>query len=190
MLEYVRLNIRLRAVTEVVLPVHAGSTLRGMFKTSLRRVCCPLRGEKCRGCMLRDRCVYAMVSENFTETGENTVLPYTLACSGAGGRYAPGDSLSFTLTVFGKAIDFLPYIIYSLSEWERLDISRFQSFRTQGNGGGDSPDPCQADGPPKGRVALAAVEQVSDLETRTLYTPGQPFRTPAPGLIAPLPAPP
>ncbi|MDO9559805.1 MAG: CRISPR system precrRNA processing endoribonuclease RAMP protein Cas6 [Syntrophales bacterium] len=48
---------------DAVLPEYKGSTFRGVFGHALKKVVCALRREDCSDCLLRSRCVYALVFE-------------------------------------------------------------------------------------------------------------------------------
>ncbi len=126
-LEYVKITPFFRFDEDFYIPELKGSTLRGMFKTSLRRVCCALRQGRCEECMLARKCAYAMLTEHRTETGENTVLPYAISNAeledDADGR---GRRFAFDFLLVGSAVAYFPYVVYSFSQWAKLDVGRFQ----------------------------------------------------------------
>ncbi len=132
-LEYLKIKPFFRFDEDFYIPELKGSTLRGMFKTSLRRVCCALGRGQCAECMLAGKCAYALLTEHRTETGENTVLPYAISNPGlrtdAGGE---GERFSFDFLLAGSAVTYFPYIVYSFSQWSKLDVSRFQPLVSEG----------------------------------------------------------
>lgn len=188
MLEYIKLNIKFSVTRELVLPVYKGSTLRGMFKTSLRRACCVSLKTDCGKCLDRKTCSYAQICEHRTETGENTVLPYVIGCSDLDKqRYEENEELTVALCLFGKASAHLPVVIASLDNWRHLDAAHFQGFfsRKEINALGP-PSQWPAEQAPRGRLRLKSVEQVIDDDTRLVYKPGvTAFRPPQPQTLTP-----
>ncbi len=132
-LEYVKITPFFRFDEDFFIPELKGSTLRGMFKTSLRRVCCALRQGRCAECVLAGKCAYALLTEHRTETGENTVLPYTISNADmeveADGR---GKRFAFDFLLVGSAVAYFPYVVYSFSQWSKLDVGRFQPLVSDG----------------------------------------------------------
>lgn len=180
MIDYAKLRITLKSISEVVFPGYKGSTLRGMFKTALRRICCPYGDVQCGNCTRAQECVYGMITEHRTETGENTVLPYAINCSSIKrNTFAKDEALSFDLVLVGRAVAYLPHIIASLSAWDNLEVGRFQPLVNQGE--------IERYGPPaewsrkirpRGRIGLGKVEQVSNGAVHLLYGPRSPFKMP------------
>jgi len=169
MLEYIKLKLTFSVISErLTLPEYKGSTFRGMLKTSLKSTCCVVPGGLCRDCILRHKCVYAVVTENRTPSGENTVLPYTVACAGL--RQCScnrGETLSFEIVLAGQAADSLPYIVFSLTNWQKLDVGGFQPLAA----GNRVPVA-------GGRLCLERTDQVLKTgENRVLYTREQEILT-------------
>uniref|UniRef100_A0A7C6A8Q7 CRISPR system precrRNA processing endoribonuclease RAMP protein Cas6 n=1 Tax=candidate division WOR-3 bacterium TaxID=2052148 RepID=A0A7C6A8Q7_UNCW3 len=113
--------IKLIAKDKLSLPPYKGSAIRGAFGYAFRKVSCPFPKKDCQECLLKEKCVYAFVFETPRPTTALVMRKYEkiphpflieppLATKT---EYNPGDSLSFNLILFGKAIDFLPYFIYS-----------------------------------------------------------------------------
>ena len=180
MLEYIKLRPSFKIISETGLTSYKGSTLRGMFKTSLRRISCSDRAAKCHNCSRIRQCAYGLITEHRTETGENTVLPYVINCSSLKrNAYSKDETLSFDLVLVGRAVAYLPHIIASLSSWDMLDVGRFQPLITQGEIERYGP-PGRWSGKirPKGRIRLETVEQVSGGSVHLLYGPRHPFKMP------------
>ena len=180
MLDYAKLRVTFKSISDVVLSNYKGSTLRGMFKTALRRVCCPYSDVQCGSCTRAQECVYGTITEHRTKTGENTVLPYVINCSSLKRNiYSKDEALSFELVLVGRALTYLPHIIASLSAWDLLDVGRFQPLIRQGEIERYGPP---ADWPgkirPKGRLRLETVEQISGDSVHPLYGPRRPFKMP------------
>ena len=180
MLDYVKLKATFCATTDVTLTDCKGSTLRGMFKTALKRVCCPYSSTQCSNCTRAQECAYGLITEHRTKTGENTVLPYAINCSTLKpNAYSKDEELSFDLVLVGRAIAYLPHIIASLSAWDLLDVGRFQPLIRQWEIERYGP-PSRWSGKirPKGRLRLEKVEQVSGDGIHPLYGARRPFKMP------------
>jgi hypothetical protein len=134
-LDVARFRLRLRALQDAALPAFLGSTLRGAFGHSLKQAVCVMPHRACERCLVRDRCLYPYLFETpppvesallsaqhqaprpFILTPATT-LPRSSADSGRAPRrlLAAGETLSFDLTVMGRAIDYLPYIVFAVTE--------------------------------------------------------------------------
>ncbi len=121
-------------VTEAILPPYKGSTIRGVLGYGLKRVCCIAKNSKCPECILRTRCVYAFLfekpifpSENSSRSGNFPASPRPYVIEPELSRetyFNEGDLLSFNLLLFGKANEYLPYIIYALVESGKKGMGR------------------------------------------------------------------
>ena len=52
---------------DAVLPGYKGSTFRGVFGYSLKKVVCALKRQDCGDCLLREKCLYPFVFEIATK---------------------------------------------------------------------------------------------------------------------------
>ena len=112
--------------TPALLPEFKGSMLRGAFGHALKKVVCALGRQHCDNCLLAPTCVYAFIFETnktvpITNNGRprnsGPPLPFVLKPPLAPDRdYRPGDPLEFGLTLFGRANDFLPHIVYAVEQ--------------------------------------------------------------------------
>ena len=180
MLQYVKLKLTFKTISDIYLPEYKGSTLRGMFKTSFKRACCAISSTFCKDCMLAKQCVYALISEHRTESGENTVLPYAISCFDLKTHsYAQGENVSFEFLLVGQAVSYFPYIVYSLTTWDKLDISRFQPLIT-GREILIRGEPAKWDERinPRGKIRLEKVEQISKTGLKLLYQRSSPLLSP------------
>jgi hypothetical protein len=149
-----------RFTTQATLPVFKGSMLRGAFGHALKKVVCALRRRSCADCLLSVTCVYSLIFEPHTippdreNIKSKTTLrphPYVLQPPADNSRaYEIGDTFTFGLTLFGKANDYLPHIVYAMEQMGDTGLGR------EGETG-------------RGRFALAAVETAG----ATLYDGGQ-----------------
>lgn len=90
--------------------------LRSVLGKELRSMCCIAHQSKCPECMYNKTCAYAFLFETILEQS-NQVVPGRNRASHpyafTQGQLVIGKSMQeydFTITLFGKAIDYLPYI--------------------------------------------------------------------------------
>ncbi len=114
------------------LPAYKGSTFRGVFGHSLRRVACALRDERCPTCLVRATCTYQRLFETQVapEQGpkpgvDRAPHPYVLVPPLGEEREAgPGRELACTLLLMGPARGTLPYLVYTFQEVGRRGLTR------------------------------------------------------------------
>lgn len=131
MLELAKFRLELRAEERIFLPPYKGSALRGGFGLAFKQVACVGRGE-CSTCMLRTSCVYSYIFETPPPPDTEVMRKYPYAPHPfvleppLDGRteYSPGDPLSFGLVLVGRAVDYLPYFIFTFSELGKLGLGR------------------------------------------------------------------
>jgi hypothetical protein len=131
---------------DAVLPEYKGSTFRGVFGHSLKKVVCALKQQECSACLLAEKCIYFRVFEIQTDaagrrgnadgpsapaSSENrkriVALPHPYVIQppdGSRTRYGKGDQIDFTLLLFGETNDFLPYFIYAFNEMGALGVGK------------------------------------------------------------------
>jgi hypothetical protein len=120
--------------TPLHLNFYSGSMLRGAFGHALRNISCMTKMADCKTCPLYRTCPYPAIFETpppehhglqaFTEIPP----PYIIEPPPLGSKdYQPGDMLSFSMVLIGRAIQQLPLIIYA---WQRAlarGLGKFQS---------------------------------------------------------------
>lgn len=115
------------------LPVFKGSTLRGGFGHALKRVCCALPRQECARCLLFETCAYAFFFElhEIMPPGKNSLRiahrphPYVVVPPENEQRdYETGESLRFSIRLFGRANDFLPHVLYAVQETGRQGLGK------------------------------------------------------------------
>lgn len=119
-----RFELSLRALDPLVLPLHAGSTLRGAFGRVFRGIGCIASRLGSGDCTLGDRCPYHYVFETRVPTGsailtkvESAPRPFVIEPPHAGARvHEPGTLLRVGLVLIGRAIDYLPYFVFAFEE--------------------------------------------------------------------------
>lgn len=116
----------------ILLPPYKGSTLRGGFGNAFKKVVCALRSKECSDCILKEKCVYSYVFETPPPDGTKVMrkyqsVPHPFIIEPPPERkmgYKPGDELTFGLTLIGKAIDYLPYFVYTFDELGNMGIGK------------------------------------------------------------------
>ena len=128
-------------ITEVVTPLeldeHSGSALRGsLFDSVWGRFCTNRTSPTCAECSLNTLCpVSALVAPLREENprGRDIPRPYVIIPPLEGSRYyAPGETLTFGLTLFGNIIQLLPYIMLSLNTFEMAGLGKRLSTGKRG----------------------------------------------------------
>jgi hypothetical protein len=122
----------LQAETDAWLPRYKGSTLRGAFGTALKQAVCIRRDLDCDICLVRPSCVYTHVFETLPPEGvaafrgqKYAPHPYVLEPPlEEKQKYEPGERLTFGLTLMGRAIDYLPYVIFALDQAGRKGLGQ------------------------------------------------------------------
>jgi hypothetical protein len=107
------------------LPPYKGSSIRGVFGHSLKKIVCALKKKDCADCLLAGQCLYPTVFEmpeaarpaNSTKRIPPFSHPYVIEPPpDAKTHFRKGDDLSFTLLLFGQANEHLAYFIYAFEQ--------------------------------------------------------------------------
>lgn len=147
-IRYVQLRFAVTAIDTLGLPPYKGSTLRGAFGAALRRISCALKRKDCDGCLLRQSCAYSYIFETppppdaammrkyprvphpyivEPPVDERTVLD-------------AGESFDFGITLIGRAVEFLPYIVYAVRQMGEAGIGKGRGrFRLDNVMAGENP---------------------------------------------------
>ncbi|MBU1207735.1 MAG: CRISPR system precrRNA processing endoribonuclease RAMP protein Cas6 [Proteobacteria bacterium] len=127
-----RFELTVEAKEPIILPPYKGSTLRGGFGNAFRRVVCVIREKECKECLLKGQCIYSYVFETPPPAGTKVMRKYEAAPhpfvieppKEKRMGYKPGDAFSFGLTLIGKAVDYLPYFIYTFDQLGGMGIGK------------------------------------------------------------------
>jgi len=127
-----RYTFVLEAEETLHLPPYKGFALRGGFGHAFRRVVCTIRTADCDTCLLASRCVYAYIFETSPHEGTEALrlyrrVPHPFVIEPPLDRsaiYMPGERLAFGLILIGRAVDYLPYFIYTFEELGRMGMGR------------------------------------------------------------------
>lgn len=117
---------------DAVLPPYKGSTFRGVFGHALKKVVCALKRQDCAGCFLHSRCVYALVFEPscMEPAGGRRRLaapphPYVLEPEPESRtHYEKGETFRFSLLLFGRMNESLPYFVYAIDRMGQMGIGK------------------------------------------------------------------
>lgn len=142
------LRITLEATEPIALEQHPGSSLRGaLFEMLLRRFCMNREASTCAECPLNVTCpVAGLVAPLRDERprGRDVPRPFvpaadelpaasaaTVLANGsekealsASQIVQPGETFTFTLTLFGRAISYFPYLALGISALEQQGLGR------------------------------------------------------------------
>lgn len=121
-------DLSIEAKEPILLPAYKGSTLRGGFGNSFKKIVCVQKQRDCLSCILKGQCVYSYVFETPPKPDtkvmrkyESVPHPFIIEPPSENKRgYKPGEGL----TLVGKAIDFLPYFIYTFEELGNIGIGK------------------------------------------------------------------
>jgi len=117
---------------EAILPVFKGSTFRGLFGHALKKVVCALKRQECDQCLLKERCVYALVFETQASMkppkGSRVVSPphpFVIEPPLTTETHFPkGSAFDFNLLLFGEVNNNLPYFIYAIDQMGKIGIGK------------------------------------------------------------------
>ncbi len=170
-LPFSRFRFHCRTVTPLSLPSYAGSAWRGAFGHALKRTVCVTRTPRCPDCLLWRSCAYSDIFETppppdtpLLANGSAAPHPFILhpeATNGAALR--PDEPFTVDLTLIGRAVSQLPYIVHAWGEMGKQGVGKGRGrYRLEGvsqsaggawrpihqAGGGLSPFPAEAPPPP------------------------------------------
>lgn len=117
---YLHVNFFLKFERTVFADTNPLFILRSMMGKNLRSMCCISKKSTCLECLYNKTCAYSYLFETILPQ-ENSTLPgrdrgshpFSFSEKQNSTQKKQIESLDFTLTLFGKAIDYLPYIYAS-----------------------------------------------------------------------------
>ena len=114
------------------LPYYKGSTFRGVFGRALKKVVCALKRQECGQCLLKQKCVYALVFETSeameVPKGSRIVSPphpfviEPLLTTET--EFPQKASFDFNFLLFGELNNTLPYFIYAFDQMGKIGIGK------------------------------------------------------------------
>ncbi|MDP4559165.1 CRISPR system precrRNA processing endoribonuclease RAMP protein Cas6 [Halomonas meridiana] len=113
-----RYRFTLLTETPFRLTGYPGAMLRGAWGHALRYLACSTGSPECAGCPVREHCRYTQLFEPLPDTAQGAARdippPYIVQAALAQPRaLARGDTWSFEMVLFGKALAELPLIIWA-----------------------------------------------------------------------------
>lgn len=120
------------AQEKILLPAYKGSTFRGGFGHVLKRITCVNKRQECESCLLKEKCLYMYLFE--TSPPQNTKImrkyrsvprPFVIEPPLSSDReYHKEQDLSFGLILIGKAIEYLPYFVFTFQELGKIGLGK------------------------------------------------------------------
>ena len=115
-LSFLQFEFNLEFIEPAIVSANPLFVLRGMLGKNLRSMCCISKKSVCGECLYSKTCVYSYIFETVLPS-DNPVLPgrnkgshpYSLSVKSRE-RKNPITEYSFVLTLFGKSVEYLPYI--------------------------------------------------------------------------------
>lgn len=122
----------LRVIDKIILPKYKGSALRGGFGYVFKKVACMSRGKECNKCILKTRCAYSYVFETPPPTDSkilrkypNVPHPFVIEPPFEEKEiYDMGEIIKFNLILIGKAIEYIPYFVYTFDELGNVGLGK------------------------------------------------------------------
>lgn len=116
----------------IFLPTYKGSTFRGGFGYAFKHVVCANRKSECQECLLKEKCVYAYVFET-TPPKDTEIMRKSSSAPNpfiieppldTKREFREEDELTFGIVLIGRAIEYLPYFIFTFEELGRIGIGK------------------------------------------------------------------
>ncbi|MGQ9800144.1 MAG: hypothetical protein ACUVRL_00530 [Candidatus Saccharicenans sp.] len=115
------------------LPSYKGSTFRGGFGSVFRNICClDKKNVSCKACLLKDKCPYSYIFETspypdsaFLKNLDDIPRPFIIEPPlDNRSVFTSQDSITFSLTLIGRAVDYLPYFVVTFKELGKVGIGK------------------------------------------------------------------
>lgn len=127
-----RFRFTIKALEEIVFPAYKGSAFRGGFGYVFKKVVCTQRDVTCDECLLKSTCVYSYVFETSPPKDSEILrlyprVPHPFVIEpplDERQTFPPKTEIDFHLVLIGKAIDYLPYFIYTFIELGKTGLGR------------------------------------------------------------------
>ncbi len=132
-LSFAKFRFTLEALETLYLPEYKGSTLRGGFGHSFRKVVCTMGPIPCETCLLQLKCPYPQFFETpiageappFMRGVKTGPQPFIVEPTLSSKKiYEKGEQLEFDLVLIGRAVEYLPYFIYTFDQLGIMGIGR------------------------------------------------------------------
>lgn len=135
MLPFVKFVLKAKAQEQIFLPEFKGSTFRGAFGITLRRISCFQRQAECKTCLLRNKCAYSIVfegnceieKENFfnLKSIEERPRPFVIEPPLTEEKvFNEKERFNFSIILFGNSIQYSIHILYALIQLGQSGIGK------------------------------------------------------------------
>lgn len=128
-LRVARVRASFRAAADGAAPPFPGASFRGALGRALRQAACATGMPSCVGCPLTARCAYGYLFETHVPAASARMRLYPYAPHPMVLRPPPaieawreGDEVDLEVILFGRGIDYLPYLLYALGEMGRAGV--------------------------------------------------------------------
>jgi hypothetical protein len=131
-LPVLRARLTLRLLADAHLPAYKGGMLRGGFGYAFQQVCCPQAcwgaSDQCGAAPCPFRWVFATPHPPDTphlHDLQDVPRPFVVEPPEDGRtRYVAGEALEFSLALFGRGIDYLPYFLFGFARLGQAGLGR------------------------------------------------------------------
>lgn len=131
-LKYLSVDLDFVALDKLKFPPFKGTTLRGAFGTAFKKTVCVTHKPLCKDCVLYETCVYSYVFETPMSSEEGLpqktpFAPHPFVITppiDSKMEYEQGEKLTFHLTLFGRAVNLLPYFILTFEVMGNRGITK------------------------------------------------------------------
>jgi len=133
-MKFSKYRFTIKPENQLILPHYKGSTLRGGFGTALKYSVCVEKRKGCVQCVYRYKCIYSYVfetpvpqEEKEGKRSKDEYVPHPFIIEPPLDKrqyYGIEDKLDFHLILVGRAVDYIPYIIFAFEELGRLGIGK------------------------------------------------------------------
>ena len=131
-LKFAHMRLRFKARDSMRLPPYKGSTFRGAFGVAFKRAVCIVQHRDCERCLIRAQCVYPYIFDTPVDNAQGIFRGYREAPHPylieppleTKTDYAPGDGFTIGLTLIGKALNYMPYFIYTFQRLGETGVGR------------------------------------------------------------------
>ncbi len=127
-----KFQLTISPIDKIILPKYKGSTFRGGFGHAFKKVVCVNSHKDCSECLLKEKCIYSYVFETPPPKDTTIMRKYPYAPHpfiiepplDEKREFDDNDNLDFGLTLIGRAIDYLPYFIFTFDELGRIGLGK------------------------------------------------------------------
>ncbi|MGR3220097.1 MAG: CRISPR system precrRNA processing endoribonuclease RAMP protein Cas6 [Candidatus Anammoxibacter sp.] len=134
--KFAKFKFTLTAQEDIILPEYKGAVFRGGFGYAFKKIVCVQRSNSdCQNCMLQQNCVYSYIFETPCPKDSKVLRlyktvphPFVIEPPSGSTNVIPKDhQTEFNLVLIGKAIEYLPYFIFTFNELGKTGIGKNRS---------------------------------------------------------------